>query len=69
MSAPHSIGLQLTGVAKVLSIMNGTPWSCAALTNFSISNTLRAGLAIVSPKTAFVFGLNAAFNSSSVQSG
>ena len=35
----------------------------------SISRTLKAGFAMVSPKTAFVLGLNAAASSSSVQSG
>ena len=36
---------------------------------FSISSTVRAGLAMVSPNTAFVFGRNAAFSSSAEQSG
>ena len=34
-----------------------------------MSRTVRAGFAMVSPKTALVFGLNAAFSSSGVQSG
>ena len=68
-SAPHSIGRKLTGVGKVLSTMSGTPCACAAFANFSISRTVSAGLAIDSPKTALVFSLKAAFNSSSVQSG
>lgn len=69
MSAPHSIGLQLIGVANVLSTMSGTPCACAAFANLSISNTMSAGLAMVSPNTALVFGLNAASSSSSEQSG
>ena len=69
MSAPHSIGRQLTGVAKVLSTIRGTPWRWAALANRSISSTVRAGLAMVSPKTALVLGWNAASSSSPVQSG
>ena len=69
MSAPHSIGRHSTGVAKVLSMISGTPWVCAALANFSMSSTVNAGLAMVSPKTALVFGRNAASNSSAVQSG
>ena len=68
-SAPHSIGLQLTGVGNVLSTISGTPCACAAFANFSISNTVSAGLAIVSPNTALVLSLNAALSSSSVQSG
>lgn len=54
-SAPHSNGRQLIGVANVLSTINGTPCACAAFANFSRSRTTRAGLAIVSPNTAFVF--------------
>ena len=54
-SAPHSIGRQFTGVGKVLSTISGTPWRCAACANFSMSRTVRAGFAMVSPKTAFVF--------------
>ena len=69
MSAPHSKGRQPTGVAKVLSTIRGTPWLWAALANFSMSSTVRAGFAMVSPNTAFVLGRNAAFSSSSVQSG
>ena len=69
MSAPHSIGRQLTGVANVLSTISGTPWACAALAKRSMSSTVRAGFAIVSPKTAFVFSRKAALSSSSVQSG
>ena len=68
-SAPHSIGLKLTGVGNVLSTISGTPCSCAAFANFSISRTVSAGLAIDSPKTALVLSLNAALSSSSVQSG
>ena len=40
-----------------------------ALANFSISSTVKAGLAMVSPKTALVLGWKAAFSSSSEQSG
>ena len=53
----------------MLSTISGTPCLCAALANFSISRTVNAGFAIVSPNTAFVLSLNAASNSSSVQSG
>ena len=69
MSQPNSKGWQSTGVAKVLSMIRGTPWAWAALANFSISSTVRAGLAMVSPKTALVLGRKAASSSSSVQSG
>ena len=69
MSAPHSKGRQFTGVAKVLSTMSGTPWAWAAFANFPMSRTVSAGLAMVSPKTAFVLGRKAASSSSSVQSG
>ena len=69
MSAPHSKGRQFTGVAKVLSTMRGTPWAWATLANFSKSSTVRAGLAMVSPKTALVSGRKAASSSASVQSG
>ena len=65
MSAPHSKGRQLMGVAKVLSTMSGTPWRWAMRANFSMSNTAQAGLAMVSPKTAFVFGRKARSISSS----
>ena len=60
MSAPHLIGWQFTGVGKVLSTMRGTPCSCAAFANFSMSSTESAGFARVSPNTNLVFGLNAA---------
>ena len=69
MSAPHWKGRQPTGVGKVLSTIRGTPWSWAALANFSMSSTVRAGFAMVSPKTARVLGRKAASNSSAVQSG
>ena len=65
----HSNGRQLMGVANVLSTMSGTPWRCAAAANFSMSSTVSAGFAMVSPNTALVFGRNAASSSSSVQSG
>ena len=69
MSQPHSKGRQFTGVAKVLSMMRGTPWAWAALANFSMSRMVRAGLAMVSPNTALVLGRKAAFSSSSEHSG
>ena len=69
MSAPHSKGRQLMGVAKVLSMIRGTPCACAAFAKRSISSTVREGLAMLSPKTAFVLGRNAASSSSSEQSG
>ena len=69
MSAPYSKGRKFTGVGKVLSTMRGTPWAWAALANFSTSRTMRAGLAMVSPKTALVLGRKAAFSSSSEQLG
>ena len=69
MSQPHSKGRQFTGVAKVLSMIRGTPWAWAALAKRSISNTVRAGLAMVSPNTALVLGRKAACSSSSEQSG
>ena len=68
-SAPHSIGLQFTGVGNVLSTISGTPCSCATLAKSSISSTVSAGLAIVSPNMSLVFGLKAALSSSSVASG
>ena len=68
-SAPHSIGLQLIGVGNVLSTIRGTLCACAAFANFSISRTVRAGLAIVSPNIALVLCLNAALSSSSDASG
>ena len=57
------------GVANVLSTISGTPCACAAAAKRSMSSTVSAGLAIVSPNTAFVSSQNAAFSSSSVQSG
>ena len=69
MSAPHSKGRQFTGVGNVLSTISGTPWSCAAFAKRSMSSTSSAGLAMVSPKTARVFGRNAASSSSSEQFG
>ena len=69
MSAPHSMGRQPTGVGKVLSTISGTPWRWAAAANRSMSKTVSAGLAMVSPNTALVLGWNAASSSSSLQSG
>ena len=60
--------LHKIGVAKVLSMISGTPCACATFAHISISRTVSAGFASVSPKTAFVFSLNAAESSSSVAS-
>ena len=48
-------------------MISGTFISCAILAKRSMSNTTNAGLASVSPKTSFVFGLNAALISSSLE--
>ncbi len=69
MSAPHSMGRHITGVGKVLSTIRGTPCVWAAVANFSMSSTVSAGLAIVSPKTHLVLGRKAASSSSALQSG
>ena len=69
MSAPHSKGRQLMGVAKVLSTMSGTPLRWAILANLSMSSTAQPGLEMVSPKSTFVLGLNAFSISSSSASG
>ena len=66
--APNSIGRQKYGVAKVLSINNGASAAFAKAANFSISNTRKAGLAMVSAKIAFVFGRIAFLSSSSGKS-
>ena len=68
-SAPHSMGRQLIGVGNVLSTMSGTPWSWAAFAKRSISRTVSAGFATVSPNTAFVFGRKALSSSSSLHVG
>ena len=68
-STPHSKGLQKIGVGNVLSTISGTPCSCAAFANFSMSKILSAGFAIVSPNTSFVFGLNLVASSSAEISG
>ena len=65
MSAPHSNGRQLMGVAKVLSMMRGTPFLWAMLAKRSMSKTAQPGLEMVSPKKALVFGRKAACISSS----
>ena len=57
------------GVANVLSTIRGTPCRCAAAANFSISRTVSAGFATVSPYMAFVLGRKAASSSSAEQSG
>ena len=59
MSAPHSIGRHRYGVANVLSTISGSSCSCAIAATASMSSTLPAGLPIVSPKNAFVFGRTA----------
>ncbi len=59
MSAPNSKGLQSTGVANVLSTISGMLFSCATLANRSISKTVSAGLAIVSPNISLVLGFTA----------
>ena len=56
MSAPHSIGRHRYGVANVLSTISGSSCSCAMAATASMSSTFPAGLPIVSPKNAFVFG-------------
>ena len=48
----------------MLSTINGTLLLWAKVANFSRSRTSRDGFARVSPKTAFVLGLNAFCNSS-----
>jgi hypothetical protein len=53
------MGLHNIGVANVLSIISGTLFLCAIPANFSISSTVNAGFARVSPNTAFVLGLKA----------
>ena len=60
MSAPCSIGRIKNGVATVLSTINGTPLSWATFATAAISRTSFLGLAIVSPKSALVFGRTAA---------
>ena len=59
MSAPHSIGRHRYGVANVLSTISGSSCSCATDATASMSSTLPAGLPIVSPKNALVFGADA----------
>ena len=68
MSAPHSNGRQLIGVANVLSTIKGTPLLWAMRANFSTSNTITPGLEIISPNIAFVFGRKALEISSSLAS-
>ena len=68
MSAPHSKGRQLMGVANVLSTIRGTPFLWAILAKRSMSKTAQPGFEMVSPNTAFVFGRKAAWISSSVAS-
>ena len=53
----------------VAMVYTGGFFEGASFAKSSISSTVSAGLAIVSPNISFVFGLNAAFSSSSVASG
>jgi hypothetical protein len=48
-SAPHSIGRQRYGEAKVLSMISGAPASCAIAATVAMSRILPPGLPIVSP--------------------
>ena len=48
MSAPHSMGRQRYGVAKVLSTTRGMSCACASSAKCSMSSTLHPGLPIVS---------------------
>ena len=66
MSAPHSIGRQRYGVAKVLSTISGSSRSCAIAATVSMSSTLPPGLPIVSPKKALVLSRTAAFHASGI---
>ena len=54
MSAPYSIGRKSTGVATVLSTINGNPREWASRASFSMSQTFPAGLPIDSQITARV---------------
>ena len=65
MSAPHSIGRHRYGVANVLSIISGAPWSWATCASASMSSTLPAGLPIVSPKSSLVSSVSAPRQASS----
>ena len=40
--------------AKIAEMEGGTAWAWATLANCSMSSTVRAGLAMVSPNTSFV---------------
>ena len=58
--------------AKICALEGGTAamlTSSGQAANFSMSRTMRAGLAMVSPNTALVLGWKAAFSSSSEQLG
>ena len=69
MSQPNSMGRQSTGVGKVLSMTRGTEWAWAMRANRSMSQTISAGLATVSPNTSRVRSSKRALISSSVASG
>ena len=58
-SAPHSKGRQLMGVAKVLSTIRGTPCAWAMSAILRMSSTQSVGLEMVSAKRAFVLGRKA----------
>ncbi len=57
MSAPYSIGRSNTGVALVLSIISGSPFSCAIFASVSTSTMSSFGFPSVSVNTARVFGV------------
>ena len=69
--AKNNMEFARADIAKKLGVKvaEGTPCACAAFANFSMSKTVKAGFAIVSPNTALVLGRNAARSSSMVQSG
>lgn len=69
MSAPCSIGRNRAGVAKVLSIISGTPASCAMRATAATSSTSRPGLPSVSAKTSRVSGRIAARKASRSRGG
>ncbi len=58
MSQPNSNGRQSTGVGNVLSMTSGTACLCARFASRSMSQTISAGFAMVSPNTSRVFPSN-----------
>jgi len=60
MEAPHSMGLQSAGEAKVLSTMRGMPCSLAISASPSSGATFRPGLPMVSVMMQRVSGFTAA---------